>query len=101
MDPTRAAPRATQAPQRPPKERQRAPQRGLGRGKIDPKAVAEAKKLNFVESAPRTAPADKRSTSELPRSPEITLESLQIGASTVSRGLLDRLRSPESDSGAL
>ena len=61
-------PGATKIPKGAPREGQRGPWRVVWRGKIDPESIAEAKKVNFVRSAPRPAPADARSTSPLPRS---------------------------------
>ena len=61
-------PGATKIPKGAPREGQRGPWRVVRRGKIDPKSIAEAKKVNFVKSAPRPAPADARSTSDLSRS---------------------------------
>ena len=101
MGPTRGAPRATQAPQRAPKKRQRAPQRALGRGKSIPRRSPK-RKSSILSKVLRAPPLPTRGAlRSSPDHPEITPESLQIGAPTPSRGPLDRLCSLEGDSGAL
>ena len=83
------APGATKTHQRAPREGQRAPQEGFGWCKIEPKAVLEAKKVNFVQSAPRSAPADARNTSDTP----------PIGPQLVQKPPKSLKMSPESRQG--
>ena len=97
----KGVPRATKAAQRAPRGGQRARQRDLGRGKIDPKSASEAKKVKFAKSAPRLGPADVPGTSPPPDRPRIGPKSSQVGPSSPSSGLLDRLWSLEGASSGL
>ena len=74
-------PGATKDLQKEVSEGQVGPHRGSGSDKMEPKAVAEAKRLNFHKSAPRPAPADAPGTSDLANQPKIDPESSQIGFS--------------------
>ena len=84
-------PGSTKAAQRAPKGGQRARQRDLGRGKIDPKLASAARRAKFPKSAPRLGPADVSGTSPSPDRPRIGQKSSQVGPSSPSSGLLDRV----------
>ena len=77
----RGAAGASKAPQRALREGQRAAQKGVGSDKIEPKAVAEAKKVDFVESAPRSSPLERQRFGP----PQIGLKSVQSRPNSVPR----------------
>ena len=66
LDPTGAPKERSGGPKERPKI-QRASDRGSGIRKIEPEALAKAKKVNFDKSAPRPAPADAPDTSDPPK----------------------------------
>ena len=105
-------PGAAKIPKGAAREGQRGPWRVAWRSKIDPKSIAEVKKVHFVKSAPRPAPADARSTSDPPRScpklPRIVqirllepLERAPRSTSAARRRLVRPRRATRVDSGRL
>ena len=74
----RDAPRATKEPQTVPRAGRRAHQSALRRAKMELKDVAEARKVKSIQSAPRLAPADARSTLDRSKSALKQPESYQI-----------------------
>ena len=64
LGPHRGAQGAIRGAQRAPKEGQRGSERGSWTRKIEPEALAKAKKVDFDKSAPRPAPADTPDTSD-------------------------------------